>query len=88
MTTACNTYRLDVEADAFTQRVVALTDDGQVIVGAYRPNGLNDWRVYLTKLVVDGLGLPQPHKVHCCSREDAIRWLDFIATLYTKAVNA
>lgn len=79
-------YRIQNENDEHTQRIVAVNSDDMQIVGAYRPTGLNDWRVFITKLVADTIGLPQPHKAHVCSRADAIRWIDLIATLYSKAV--
>lgn len=79
-------YRIQLDEDHDTQRMVAVTFEDIEIVGAYRPVGLNDWRVYVTKLVADAVELPQPHKVHVCSREDAIRWIDAIATLYVRAL--
>lgn len=78
-------YRIEPANDEHTQRIVAVDSDGAQIVGAYRPVGLNDWRVYMTKMVADAVGLQQPHKAHVCSRADAIRWIDAIATLYSKA---
>ncbi|OBH08939.1 hypothetical protein A5695_25215 [Mycobacterium sp. E1747] len=80
-------YRIQPELDDHTQRIVAIDPDGVEIAGAYRLIDFNAWHVYVAKLVSDTLGLPQPHKVHACSRADALRWLDLIATLYTKAVS-
>lgn len=88
MTTATEAYyRVRPDDDRYTQRVIAETPEGVGIVGAYRPIDLNDWRVFVAKPVADALNLPQPHKVHACSREDALRWIDLIATLYTKAAS-
>lgn len=80
-------YRIQPECDEHTQRIFALNADGAELVGAYRPHELNDWKIYVSKLVADALDLPQPHKVHACSRSDAVRWIDLIATLYTRAVS-
>lgn len=80
-------YRIQPEADGHTQRIVAVNADGAEIVGAYRLVGFNAWHVYVTKLVADAIDLPQPHKSHVCSRADAVRWLDMIATLYTRAIS-
>jgi hypothetical protein len=78
-------YRISLDEDQYTQRIVAVDAQNIEIVGAYRPVGLNDWRLFLTKLVSDTVALPQPHKVHVCSRDDALRWIDLIATLYIRA---
>ena len=80
-------YRIQPEADEHTQRIVAVDADGAEIAGAFRLTGFNAWHVYLTKLVTDVTGMPQPHKSHVCSRADAVRWIDTIATLYTKATS-
>lgn len=88
MTTICTDsgYRLQPDVDEHTERIVAVTADGIPICGAYRPRSLNDWRVFISKFTADTLGVVQPHKVHSCSREDAVHWLDMLATLYTRAV--
>ncbi len=90
MTAACSTgcdYRIRPDDDAHTQRIIAVTGDGMVIAGAYRPIDLNDWRVFVSKFITDAIGVTQPHKVHSCSREDAVHWLDMLATLYTRALS-
>ncbi|OBK92617.1 hypothetical protein A5646_03305 [Mycobacterium sp. 1245499.0] len=86
MTATMPLYRICPEQDAYTQRIIAVDSNDVPIVGAYRPTELNDWRLYVCKPVTDATGMPQPHKVHACSREDAVRWVDTIATLYTQAV--
>ncbi|MGV0042062.1 hypothetical protein [Mycobacterium colombiense] len=89
MTALCTTesgYRIRPDIDCHTERIIAVTPDDIVICGAYRPVELNDWRVYISKFATDALGVVQPHKVHSCSREDAVHWLDMLATLYTKAI--
>ena len=75
-------YRIVTDHDDHGQRITAISNEGVEIAGAYRPGGLNDWRVYVTKLVADATGLPQPHKVHACSRQDALRWVGLLAALY------
>lgn len=88
MTAPCTapSYRLQPEVDTHTERIVAVTADGIPICGAYRPVELNDWRIFVSRFTADVLGVVQPHKVHSCSREDAVHWLDMLATLYTKAI--
>lgn len=82
-------YQIRVDDDPYCYRIVAVDRRGVQICGAYRPRQLNDWRVFVCKPVIDVAGmLVQPHKVHVCSREDAIRWIDLLATLYTRAVTA
>ncbi len=85
MTTSIAPYRIVADDSDGDQRLIAVTADDVVICGAYRPARLNDWRVYLTKSISDRTGLPQPQKVHVVSRDDAVRWLDTIAVLYTAA---
>ncbi|SRX93596.1 hypothetical protein MSP7336_01835 [Mycobacterium shimoidei] len=86
MTAVATPYRLVADADKDGQRIIAVTPDDIEICGAYRPLRLNDWRLYVTKLMSDVAGLPQPHKVHVVSRSDAIRWVDLLAALYARAV--
>lgn len=86
MTASTIGYEIRPDNDEHTERMVAVTTEDVVIVGAYRPLLLNDWRVYIAKFVTDAVGVIQPHKVHSCSREDALHWLDLIATLYTRAI--
>lgn len=76
-------YSIISESDEHSQRVIAVGMDGVEIVGAYRPVPLNDWRVYVSKLISQRTGLPQPHKTHACSRADALRWVETLAWLYT-----
>ena len=85
MSTATD-YRLVIEDDAEFQRIIAVDDSDVQIVGAYRTHALNDWRVYIAKAFSDAVNLPQPHKVHVVSRQDAVRWLNVLASLYMKAV--
>lgn len=87
MTAACtdSRYRIRPDNDEHTQRMLAITVEGMVIAGAYRPVELNDWKVFVSKFVTDAIGVTQPHKVHSCSRADALHWVSLIATLYTRA---
>lgn len=78
-------YRIEANTDDHGHRLDAVTEDGRVIAGAYRPIQLNDWRVWLAKDFVGDL--PQPSKVHVVSRADAIRWLDVLASYYMRATN-
>lgn len=77
-------YRIESDQDAHAYRLDAFTLDGLRIAGAYRPLRLNDWRVFVTKQFVGEL--PQPSKVHVVSREDAVRWIDMLATLYVRSL--
>lgn len=86
MTVTHTGFTIRGEKDQYTQRVIAVDEWDMEIVGAYRPHALNDWRVYVSKFVTDAVGVDQPHKVHACSREDAVTWVVAIATLYTMAV--
>lgn len=86
MTSACD-YRLVVEDDTEFQRIVAVDGCDTEIVGAYRTHSLNDWKLYSTKQFAEAVGLPQPSKVHVVSRQDAVRWLDVLASFYTRAVS-
>ncbi|MCV7102530.1 hypothetical protein [Mycobacterium palustre] len=85
MTMAATAYRLVADDDAESFRILAVDAQGNHICGAYRSRRLNDWKVYATKLLIDGTGLTQPHKVHVISREDAVRWLEMLAHYYTRA---
>lgn len=87
MTAPCADYRLVTDDDSDFQRIVAVDGRDAQIVGAYRPQRLNDWRLYATKQFVDAVDLPQPSKVHVVSRQDAVKWLDVLASLYMKAVS-
>lgn len=87
MTAPCAEYRLVAEDDAEFQRIIAVDEQDTEIVGAYRTQRLNDWRLYATKQFAESVDLPQPHKVHVVSRQDAVRWLDLLASLYMKAAS-
>jgi hypothetical protein len=87
MTAPCAEYRLVIEDDSEFQRIVAVDNCDVQIVGAYRTHRLNAWHLYATKKFAELVDLPQPHKVHVVSRQDAIRWLDVLASLYMKAVS-
>ncbi|MGV7251882.1 hypothetical protein PJJ30_23940 [Mycobacterium kansasii] len=78
------TYRIISDDDDQSQRIIAVTSADIELCGAYRPGRLNDWRFYLCKLATGLSGLPQPHKAHVCSRDDANRWIDTIAWHYTQ----
>lgn len=85
--TACADYRLVAEDDAEFQRIVAVDARDTEIVGAYRTQRLNDWKLYSTKQFAEAVNLPQPSKVHVVSRQDAVRWLDILASFYTRAMS-
>lgn len=87
MTASTVGYRMVVDNDAESYRIIAVTrSNGIPICGAYRQRSLNDWKIYISKFTADALDVVQPHKVHSCSREDAVHWIDMLATLYTRAV--
>lgn len=86
MTTTLD-YRIEYSEDEYAIRIAAVDSGNREIVGAYRPRALNDWRMYLAKPLSESVDLPQPHKVHVVSRQDAVRWLDVLASLYMKAVS-
>ena len=85
--TICAEYRLVVEDDSEFQRIIAVDERDTEIVGAYRTHQLNDWKLYSTKQFAEAVNLPQPSKVHVISRQDAVRWLDVLASFYTRAVS-
>jgi hypothetical protein len=87
MTALCADYQLVTEDDAGFQRIIAVDRNDVQIVGAYRTHQLNAWLLYSTKAFADAVGMPQPHKVHVVSRQDAVRWLDVLASFYMKAVS-
>jgi hypothetical protein len=84
---AAASYRIVCNDDEHSHRISAVDSRGNEIAGAYRPQGLNDWRIYVCKNVIGSTGLLQPHKVHACSRVDATRWVDLIAFYYVKAMS-
>lgn len=79
-------YRIVGDDNSHGQRVIAVTADDIEICGSFKLARLNDWHLYVSKLVADTLDLTQPHNAHICSRDDAIRWVDILAALYMQAV--
>lgn len=80
-------YRIVLEKDETTQQVIAVDRRDMEICGAYRTHELNHWFVYVTKFASDAVGLPQPKKVHSVSREEAVKWVDMIASLYARSTS-
>ena len=72
--------------DNGTERITVFDDDTSVICGAFRPAGHLYRRLYLTATVASaGCPAPQipPPHVLAARREDACRWVELIAHLYT-----
>lgn len=81
-------YQLRFSEDEYAVRVAAVDVNNREIVGAYRPLSLNHWMLYVTKAFIGETDdLPQPNKVHVVSRQDAIKWLNVLASFYMKAVS-
>jgi hypothetical protein len=75
-------YRI-VEDDDSSQRVSAVDDNDQLIVGAFRPAQNNYWLLYITPLVAAAAGVPfRPDHLPLWSRAQARRWTDLVARLY------
>ena len=75
-------YRI-VEDDDGSQRVSAVDDNDQLIVGAFRHAQNNYWLFYITPLVAAAAGVPfRPDHLPLWSRDQARRWVDLVAHLY------
>jgi hypothetical protein len=75
-------YRI-VEDEDSSQRVSAVDDNDQLIVGAFRPAQNNYWLLYITPLVAAAAGVPfRPDHLPLWSRDQARRWVDLVAHLY------
>jgi hypothetical protein len=75
-------YRI-IEDDDSSQRVSAVNDTDQLIVGAYRPAQNNYWLLYITPLLASAAGVPfRPDHLPLWSREQARQWVDLVAHLY------
>jgi len=75
-------YRI-IEDDDSSQRVSALDDNDQLIVGAFRPAQKNYWLLYITPLVAAAAGVPfRPDHLPLWSRAQARQWIDLVAHLY------
>jgi hypothetical protein len=72
--------------DNGTERITVFDHDTSVICGAFKPAGHLYWRLYLTTAVASSgctaTQLPPAH-VLAARREDACRWVELIAHLYT-----
>lgn len=72
--------------DNGTERITVFDDDTSVICGAFRPVGHLYWRLYLATGVATAgctaTQTPPPHLL-AARREDACRWVELIAHLYT-----
>jgi hypothetical protein len=80
-----NRYRI-IEDDDSSQRVSAINDDDQVIVGAFHPAQKNYWLLYITPLIAEAAGVPfRPDHVPLWSPEQARQWVDLLAHLYCSA---
>jgi hypothetical protein len=78
-------YRI-VEGDDSIERVCAVDDRDQVIVGAFRSTQENYWLLYITPLVAQAAGVAfRPGHVALWSREQARQWVDLLGHLYCNA---
>lgn len=72
-----------------TERITVFDDDTSVICGAFKPAGHLYWRLYLSTAVASSdspaTRVP-PAPVLTARRQDAYRWLEVIAHLYTDLV--
>jgi hypothetical protein len=79
-------YRI-LEDDDGVQRVSAVNDRGEVIVGAFRPSGKNYWQLYITPSVAHTAGIPfKPGHVALWTRDQAHHWVDLLSRLYCRAI--
>lgn len=78
-------YRI-VEGDDGVERVCAVDDRDEVIVGAFRSAHKNYWLLYITPIVAQTAGVPfRPGHVALWSREQAHEWVDLLSRLYCNA---
>ena len=81
-------YRI-IEDDDSSQRVSAVDDNDQLIVGAFRPAQNNYWLLYITPLVAAAAGVPfRPDHLPLWSRAQARQWIDLVAHLYCRATHS
>lgn len=71
---------MNIVSDATS--LAALDSNQHVIAGAYQPNGVGTWRLYLTDKLVT-----EYHRCHpvVCNKADALQWVTIIARLYEAA---
>lgn len=88
------TYTLIEETNCIgdVNRISAVDGDGQEICGAFKPAGHDYWQLYTTKLITKIVGVPTPpHRESFWGnhgRIDSQRWVEVLASLYVKAVQA
>lgn len=72
---------MNISSDATS--LTALDCNGNIIAGAFQPQGVGTWRLYLTNRL-----LSEHHRCHpvVCTREDALQWVSVIANLYEKSL--
>lgn len=63
--------------------ITAYDSNNKVIVGAFQPEGVHTWRLYLTTLL-----LHEHHRCHpvVCNQADALQWVQVIAALYERSM--
>lgn len=68
---------MNIVSDATS--LAALDSNQHVIAGAYQPNGVGTWRLYLTDKLVT-----EYHRCHpvVCNKADALQWIQVIAQLF------
>src|ERR1700692_4018129 len=78
-------YRI-IEDDDSSQRVSAVDDNDQLIVGAFGPAQKNYWLLYITPFVAAAAAVPfRPDHLPLWSREQACQWVNLVAHLYCRA---
>lgn len=84
MTTIYDAYHIVTESDRYGVHISAVTDSGDIeIVGANCPATIDDWRIYVSRLIPQRTGLPQPCRLHAPSQIEARHWVETLAWLYT-----
>jgi|JI9StandDraft_2_1071091.scaffolds.fasta_scaffold11750_4 hypothetical protein len=71
---------MNIVSDAAS--ITAYDPNGEVFAGAFQPEGVETWRLYLTRIL-----LTEHHRCHpvVCNRADALQWVTVIASLYEAA---
>lgn len=64
--------------------ITAYDINGDTIAGAFQPDGVHTWRLYLTNKLIPN----DHHRCHpiVCNQTDALQWVTVIASLYERAV--
>lgn len=72
-----------VEDDDSSQRVSAVVDNDQLVMGAFRPGQNNYWLLSITPLAADAAGVPfRADHIPLWSRQQARQWIALVAHSY------